>query len=102
MSSYDVYCAICGCSLVGGEMGSNAPGALRRRRAIVARTRAARERGDPDPESEDEDEREDDDDWWPEEEDRSYDPELVSEESLGWLTEGRCLGINPQASGDSK
>ncbi|KAK4041711.1 hypothetical protein C8A01DRAFT_45146 [Parachaetomium inaequale] len=102
MSFYDTYCAICGCSLISGRIGSDAPGALRRRRAMVAQTRAARERGDPDPKkTEHEEERMDGEDWWSEDENRCYDPTLVSEESLEWLAASRCLGINPEASGNS-
>jgi hypothetical protein len=106
MGGFDTYCAICGSSLTGGDIGSNAPSALRRRRRIVTRKREARESGNPDPESEDEDigeeDRDDGQEWWPEDEDCSYDPDLVSEESLEWLVASRCLGVNPLASGESK
>ncbi|KAK4236390.1 hypothetical protein C8A03DRAFT_16969 [Achaetomium macrosporum] len=116
MGGFDTFCALCGGSLVGAEIGSTAPSALRRRERVVARKCEALERGDSisdteDDEGEDVDEDGDDDEdgeedgeeeWWPDTEDRSYDPRLVSWESLTWLSGSCCLGVNPQAEGDSR
>ncbi|KAK3291519.1 uncharacterized protein B0H64DRAFT_330444 [Chaetomium fimeti] len=102
MGSFDMYCAICGCSLGwGGKIGSKSPAALNRRRARIARIRAARERGEPDPgtDSDEKEEQEngnetDDEVWHSADEDHSHDPSG----SL-WLAESYCLAINPQAQG---
>ncbi|KAL2126293.1 hypothetical protein VTI74DRAFT_1233 [Chaetomium olivicolor] len=110
MGGFDTYCAICGCSLTGGVVGSTAPSALRRRRRIVARKREALERGDSEYGSDSESENDEDDqekeegeeEWFADQEDRSYDPELISEQGLEWLYESCCLGLNPEAQGDSK
>ncbi|KAK3303774.1 uncharacterized protein B0T15DRAFT_541215 [Chaetomium strumarium] len=115
MGGFDTFCALCGCSLVGSEIGSTAPGALRRRERIVARKCEALERGDSISDMEDDEDEDDDKDredgadeedgeesWWPDTEDRSYDPRLVSWESLTWLSESCCLGVNPRAEGDSR
>jgi hypothetical protein len=118
MGGFDTFCALCGSSLVDGEIGSTAPAALRRRDRIVARKREALVRGDSvsdveDDEDEDGGDSDDDDDadgneeddeepWWHDVEDRSYDPRLVTWESLTWLSESCCLGINPQAEGSSR
>jgi len=104
-----VCCALCGGPLTAGvdtgsiNIGSTAPGALRRRRRIVAQkleVQAARQHSDPAPEDGDEMENSDDEeDWLAEDEDRSYDPELVSEDSLKWLSASRCLGSDCYAPG---
>jgi hypothetical protein len=95
----EVYCTLCGCSLAGGAIDSTAADAFRRRRRIVARNRHARERGEPDsgeqpggvlP-------YEEDTVWDVEVEDHSYDPELVSEESLEWTKSSCCLGTDGYA-----
>lgn len=108
MGNFDCYCAICGGSLVEPEIGSFVPAALRRRRGRVDRRRQARDIGEEynssDEEEDEEDENEEDENeeeeqWWPDQEDQSYDPELVSEESVTWLTETRCLGFNPSVDG---
>ncbi|KAK4157424.1 hypothetical protein C8A00DRAFT_11764 [Chaetomidium leptoderma] len=92
---YEMCCAICGCSLVGGAIGSTAPSALRRRRRVVARNREARERGDADPEAECEvEDQENGEGWHVEDEDHSYDPALVNHDSLRWLSESCCLGTH--------
>ncbi|KAK4103397.1 hypothetical protein N658DRAFT_557267 [Parathielavia hyrcaniae] len=76
MGGFGTFCALCGGSLVGGRY------------------------------EEDEDDEEDDDEeeWSSDIEDysSSYDPLLVSQDSLAWLDESCCLGINPQAEGDAR
>ncbi|KAH6617563.1 hypothetical protein F5144DRAFT_499211 [Chaetomium tenue] len=106
MGIFDTYCAICGCSLEGATIGSNAPSALRWRHARVARKRQERESGefDPDAYSDEEEVVEYGDDavdevWYPQDEGRSYDPTLVTLESMSWLEESYCLAVNPQAPG---
>lgn len=107
MGSFDTYCSICGCSLWGGIIGSNAPAALRWRRARVAQKLEERERGefDPDASSHEEEVGEyngdamDEEAWYPDQEDCSYDPTLVTSESIAWLEESYCLTVNSQAPG---
>ena len=40
--------------------------------------------------------------WWATDEDNSYHPYLVNQNSLAWLSESCCIGINPDLPGDSK
>ena len=109
MGSYYTYCAICGCSLWGGSIGSNASAALTWRRARVAQKLGERERGEFDPDAYgDEEEADeyggdavDEEAWYPDQEDCSYDPTLVTLESIAWLEESYCLAVNPQAPGGS-
>jgi hypothetical protein len=51
MGIFNTYCAICGCSLCGGIIGSNAPAVLRWRRTRVAQKLGERERGEFDPDA---------------------------------------------------
>lgn len=126
MGSFDCYCAACGARLLGYgvQIGSTSPTALARRRKLVHETcRALSDDGttgssasgvDTEESCADGDEEEgsssdgveedegSDGSWWEEDEDASYDPELVSTESLGWLGDVRCLGYNPNASGTRK
>ena len=100
MDSFDCFCAICGTSIVRVEIGSAEEQALARRRARVAELRVRKLRG--------EDISRDvvirrvlRHDEPPEE--RSYDPDLVSEESVEWLDDSlHCLGFNTRAPGTSK
>lgn len=114
MGVFDYYCALCGVTLAYAQIGSNSPRALKRRRRRVERKREALDRGDAygsDSSSDadrcnggdgDEDNGEDGDDWSEECEDRSYDPGIVTEDGLDWLSTCCCLGFNPSAVGDIK
>jgi hypothetical protein len=110
MEGYYVCCTICG-SLLNGvahiDIGSNAPGALRRRRKIVAQQRQARAAQDhvgsgPWDEGTETEDSENEEGWLAEDEDHSYDPDLVTEDSLKWLSASRCLGSNSYASSEFK
>ena len=97
MGEFDCYCAICGGSLTGGQIGDPHPGSLRLRRQYVRRQMGIEEDTDSDEQGEDsdEDEEEDLEDL---EGENSYDPRLVSEESLDWLQTLYCLGFNPDVN----
>ncbi|KAL2192490.1 hypothetical protein P885DRAFT_82176 [Corynascus similis CBS 632.67] len=100
---FDVFCAVCGGPVRQlSTIGSTAPEALSRRRARVARRRetqefngffAAGSESEDDSENSSEGAQDDEDhveagsdrDWYSDDEDHSYDPDLVSEESLRWL-----------------
>ncbi|KAH6983919.1 hypothetical protein EDB80DRAFT_783222 [Ilyonectria destructans] len=107
MDEFDCYCAICGASITGGEIGSKEPDALAYRHRLVERRRRARELGEEEASSE-EDEGDDNEDdghvesWWKDEEQRTYDPELVNENSIAWLFQVRCLGFNCLSAGNSR
>jgi hypothetical protein len=118
------FCAICGSTLGSSTIGSSTPSALRRRQRIVAElggkgryyvNPGALEEGlltpeeahygayehevDEQPSGEPEHVQE----WWlAADEDNSYHPYLVSQDSLAWLSESCCIGINPDLPGDSK
>ncbi|KAH6842295.1 hypothetical protein B0I37DRAFT_407388 [Chaetomium sp. MPI-CAGE-AT-0009] len=103
MGCFDVYCAICGCSLVrGGDVGSTSPADLERRRRRVTQKRVELERGKPVNPGPDITVPIGEEAWHLENEAHSYDPTLVTRESLEWLTTSCCLGINPQAQGGPK
>ncbi|KAI5456914.1 hypothetical protein BGZ63DRAFT_428354 [Mariannaea sp. PMI_226] len=111
MGGFECYCAVCCASLRWCDaIGSASPRALERRDRRVAKKRLRLKNGEDgdssDSESEEDEEEEDEDDleadepdWYPEEEDRLYDPRLVSEEETQWLSDSRCLGFNPEADG---
>ncbi|OCL02984.1 hypothetical protein AOQ84DRAFT_326619 [Glonium stellatum] len=113
MGSWDCYCAICGASLVSGKIGSGTPRAREKRRKRIEKEKRKlhiekeRQRlqntpglGEKEREkNEEEEEDESDDDW---EEIHSYDPELVTSESLEWLRTAHCLGFNSESPGISK
>ena len=106
MGEFDCYCAICGVALNDySEIGSRQPRALKRRREIVRRRREGLPPPD-DSKSDDESDKEPSDDesedWYEDEEDLRYDPDLVSQESLEWLGEVSCLGFNPAAPSDDR
>lgn len=106
MGEFDCYCAICGVALNDhSEIGSRQPRALKRRREIVRRRREGLPPPD-DSKSDDESDKEPSDDesedWYEDEEDLRYDPDLVSQESLEWLGEVSCLGFNPVAPSDDR
>lgn len=43
------------------------------------------------------------DGWRPSRHDEfAYDPELITERDIAWLSDTGCLGLNPDAEGDSK
>ncbi|KAJ5166065.1 hypothetical protein N7492_006361 [Penicillium capsulatum] len=94
MGSFDCYCAICGGSLTGAKAGSTVPRALAQRRQRVESKRQALLAGEePPPDSDSEASgNESEEDFDVVEEEYSYDPELVSEESSEWLEVVRGLG----------
>ncbi|KAM0430870.1 hypothetical protein ACHAPT_005502 [Fusarium lateritium] len=100
MGEFDCYCAICSAALNDNvEIGSRQPRALKRRRELVRRKREGLPPDDPESDEGSDKAPSDDEseDWYEDEEDAQYDPELVSEESLEWLAEVSCLGFNPSA-----
>lgn len=124
MATFHCYCALCCCSLGSYELGSRKPGALRRRRARVARRIYWRSKEDgqyyeTDDEAEEEKEerlrsmpaadsgiaQEDEDvqsDCDSESERASYDPELLGPASLDWLHVAGGLGFSdPDPDADS-
>ncbi|KAK4244201.1 hypothetical protein C7999DRAFT_44091 [Corynascus novoguineensis] len=84
--SFDVFCAVCG-------------GPVRQRRARVARRRETQDENSSESAQNNEDHVEagSDRDWYSDDEDHSYDPDLVSEESLRWLGDVCCIGLNIHA-----
>jgi hypothetical protein len=107
MSTWEVFCAICGGSSTSYvEVGSRDPEALKRRREEVRKQQQKMEEGrlyqyfcersiaDPrDNEDEDED--------GGHSADSGYDPTLVAEDT-SWLHSMRCLGLTEDDSGYSK
>ncbi|UPL04262.1 hypothetical protein LCI18_015196 [Fusarium solani-melongenae] len=88
MPDFDCYCAFCGVILNSSlEIGSRDPEAVSRREERLQRKLEGLLDSD--------DESDYDYDRW--EEDHRYDPELVSRESLGWLGELSCIGLNADA-----
>lgn len=112
---FNVYCAICSCSLGGScEIGSNNPRHLKIRRARVARRTYSRRTGylyyETDEETEDEREKrlrkmpwlqetaeaDDDEDTTSVSSfdyDHGYDPDVIRPEDLSWLNAVFALGI---------
>ncbi|RSL72063.1 hypothetical protein CEP53_001267 [Fusarium sp. AF-6] len=102
MSDQECSCAICGSFLHDqGDIGSRQQSALRRRRELVRRRREGLPPTDGD-ESANEPFDDEPRDWNEREEDTSYDPDLVSEESLEWLASVACVGYNPDAPGENR
>lgn len=107
---FDCYCAICGGPLNSNraQIGSSSPSALARRHKLVSKTCAIIRRDEGrglhtvDVEYEDEDKPGSDDDWCQEDEDCSYDPALVNQNTLRWLNDVVCLGYNPNILGSRK
>ncbi|KAJ3531157.1 hypothetical protein NM208_g9008 [Fusarium decemcellulare] len=101
MGHFDCYCAICGTLLYAdAEIGSGQPHALKRRRELVQKWREGLVPSDEEmaDESDHESEPNESEDW-DGDEDRRYDPDLVSEASLAWLDDVSCLGHNALAVG---
>ncbi|WEW58298.1 hypothetical protein PRK78_003766 [Emydomyces testavorans] len=104
MGFFDCFCAICGASLNGCNIGSRSQKALQYRRRRIVKKRLTLEAGivfpsDSDEENGGNDKKEAFDRC---EEQMSYDPELVSRESTAWLDRVFCLGSNPDAAGVNK
>ncbi|KAF5011767.1 hypothetical protein FDECE_2134 [Fusarium decemcellulare] len=105
MGHFDCYCAICGALLyANAEIGSGQPHALKRRRELVQKRREGIVPSDEEiaDESDHESEPNESEDWDGDEEDRRYDPDLVSEASLAWLDDVSCLGHNALAVGEKR
>lgn len=111
MGSWDCFCAICGGPLVAPAV-SRKPRSARFLDRWARKAEQRRERGLPDDASVHSDtdgsdgEQDDDDDdaesLGAGEEDGEYDPEIISEEQVGWTETLYVLGLNPEASGTSK
>ncbi|RSL77125.1 hypothetical protein CEP51_009347 [Fusarium floridanum] len=102
MSNQGCNCAICGSFLHDQvDIGSRQQSALRRRRELVRRRREGLPPTDGD-ESANEPFDDEPRDWNEHEENTSYDPDLVSEESLEWLASVACVGYNLDAPGESR
>lgn len=132
MGSWDYYCALCGSTFFSSHIISRKPRTARfnrrrrrseereaRREAKEARAQEKRhyseacvhyidEINDPDPlpsdsETHEHNDREDDTDSLDSyDENHSYDPEVIKQEDIAWVTFLQCIGFNPQASGLSK
>jgi hypothetical protein len=124
VAEFNVYCAICSCSLGGScEVGSNNPRHLKLRRARVARRTYSRRTGSLYYETEEESEDEKGErlrkmPWLQEtaeadvdedtasvdsfDYDHSYDPGVISLEDLSWLDTVYALGIAHRESGPRK
>jgi hypothetical protein len=127
MGSYDCYCAICGGPLYHSlQFGLKSAKALarRKRRLEKEKRRRAGEENLPDSENElessddansdndmvfpngedagDGGEADDEEDYDTFEQDFSYNPELVDENSTEWVGNCRCLGFNADAPGVRK
>lgn len=88
MPDFDCYCAFCGVVLNDSpEIGSRDPEAVARREERLQLKLEGFLDSD--------DESDYDYDRW--EEDHQYDPDLVSRDSLGWLGEVSCIGLNADA-----
>ncbi|KAK2810095.1 hypothetical protein FQN50_003289 [Emmonsiellopsis sp. PD_5] len=109
MGHQTYYCAICagpGSSRYARSgIGSSAPKALEWRRSRVARKRQKMlktgiypsiHRADDDDEDDD-DETVQDGGWTKSEEVETYDPDLVSKESMEWVDRIHCLGLNERS-----
>ena len=116
VADFNVYCAICSCSLGGScEIGSNDPRHLKLRRARVARRTYSRHTGslyyETEEESEDEKEERLHKMPWLQETaeadidedtasvnsfdyDHSYDPDVINPEDLSWMDTVFALGIS--------
>lgn len=107
MGEFDCYCALCSGPLYEVQIGSSSRARLNRRRRRVSKKLAAIEAGqsfdsfDSDSEHESDEEvdgedgdGDDDDDVYEQEERRSYDPEIATEERVGWVEDLRVLGVN--------
>jgi hypothetical protein len=106
--SFDVYCAICGVCFSGIRIDWRAgPEELRRRRFLVALTRG-REPYDPAKDGAEFGYLWEEGGWTSIRGHHntydSYDPDLVTQESVEWLAESRCLGIgmDTQESGPER
>ncbi|KAF2002070.1 hypothetical protein P154DRAFT_562204 [Amniculicola lignicola CBS 123094] len=117
MGSWDCYCAICGGPLgTGLERGATSATALKLRRRRVEKKRARLLKGgdasSEHDESSDVEMDEGDESVYPKDDDgteidlwnekHSYDPELLNDDRVGWLIEGRAIGFNAEATGPQK
>lgn len=88
MPEFDCFCAICGVALNDTpEIGSRDPEAVARREERFQRRLEGRLDSD--------DESDHGPGYW--EESSGYNPDLVSRESLGWLGQISCIGLNADA-----
>ncbi|KAJ5369628.1 hypothetical protein N7509_014240 [Penicillium cosmopolitanum] len=124
VAEFDTFCAICSCSLHGGDIGSDVPHILKLRRGRVARRKYWLERELPYDETEDEDEEgrqerkrymvqvldpgdellndTDEDDAnsvLSEDYAHSYDPGILGADGLDWLSSTYGVGIDHRRSG---
>ena len=110
MGEFDCYCMLCSGPLVPIETGSKKRGWLNRRRRRLRRKVHARDRGHSfdsfDSGSEHESDRDSDQDpdeeVYFDEERRSYDPDVATEERVAWVREVRVLGWNGGVDGGRK
>lgn len=105
MGSWHCYCAICGGPFGGFDV-SRKPRTARFRSALAKKTAKRREGGSTEDESvsggsegEQGDDTESLDSW---DEERSYDPEVISAADAGWTETLHVLGFNHEATGTSK
>jgi hypothetical protein len=100
MGGFDCFCAFCGGSIVFCRIGSGSETSQRLRRVFVQRKRQEIQTGEYAGSEEEFDEDVDEDDY--EDSQNTYDPKLVSDESLAWVTTIHALGCNPDALGNSR
>ncbi|KAK2755681.1 hypothetical protein FQN54_005830 [Arachnomyces sp. PD_36] len=96
MGGYDCFCAFCGGPIVYCEIGPDDEETQQLRERFIQRKRQEIETG-VSPESDDDDEFSDDEDAQ-----KTYDPDLVTEESLDWTGTVYALGYNFAAPGIQK
>ncbi|GLI76996.1 hypothetical protein PoHVEF18_005278 [Penicillium ochrochloron] len=109
MGEFDCYCALCSGPLSAVQIGSSSRTHLNRRRRRLSRKLAAIEEGrsfnsfDSDSDSEYESDEnldgedgngEGGEDVYEQDEWRSYDPEIATEEMVGWVGDLRVLGVS--------
>lgn len=106
MGEFDCYCILCSGPLASIEIGSKKRGWLNKRRRRLRQKLHARERGhsfdsfesgsehESDRDSDQDPDQEPDEEVYFDEERRSYDPDVVTEERIGWVREVRALGWN--------
>lgn len=102
MGSWDCYCAICGGPFVGVDVSRKPRTARFRRRWARAKKRQEGDLSDDEDVSSEGEPDDDNESLNSFEEDNEYDPEVVSEQEVGWIESLHVLGFNPEAKGASK
>jgi hypothetical protein len=115
MGEFDCYCLLCSGPLVPCDIGSTSRGPLNRRRRRIWKKLQAIEEGrsfdsfasDSEHESGSDCQDGDDPDGsdgevWEQDERRSYDPDVASNERIGWVEDVRVLGMAMKGEGEGQ